>query len=103
MEDTNLVKIKIRCTPRNLSVETYKLKMGTFELESPEEILQLLNNFDKEDIWTETTSTFGKTETRNYDTLVYTNRGLTDNHPLQIRNGLTKYLFLSNVLENQKQ
>ena len=43
-------------TPKNSTSETYEFKVGTFESGSLEEILQLINKFDKAVIGTGTTS-----------------------------------------------
>ena len=41
IQDRNIIKIKLCCTPKNAAPEIYEFKMGTFESGSPKEILQI--------------------------------------------------------------
>ena len=106
--DKNILKINIRRTPINMKSKTYMFNMDTFESGYPEAILRLLNNFNKAVPGTRTTSpivnfTFLRNllrfeSLRKYKLIISTNWGTTANNLLDISNGITKYLFPSNVL-----
>ena len=56
----NLIKIKLCHNPINATSETYEFNMGTFKSSSPEEVIQLLNNFNKAVVLMIITSPVGK-------------------------------------------
>ena len=87
--------------------------METFKSALPEEILQILTNFDIEVVRMGTASTKGKIAfmrtllrgkaQREYDLIIATFGGTTATHQQEIRKGLLKHLFPSNALAKQKR
>ena len=113
IKDKNLIKIKLRRNQISTTSEKYLFRVGNFESGSPEEILQLLINFDKAMVGTRTSSNvrnivFLRTLLQSealleYDLIVVTFQITTMTHLQDIRKGLLKYFFLRNSLAKYKR
>ena len=92
--------------------EIYKFKIDTFELETIEERIQVITNYNKAFTGTKTSMTMGKyflttqlwgEALSKYKLPVIKNGENMNAHLLKIQAGLTKYLFPVNALTKNKR
>ena len=115
IEDNNLINLintKIVHSPNSMAGEIYEFKIDTFELETIEERIHVLTNYNEALTGTGTSMTMGKyflttqlrgEALRKYKLPVMKNGETMNAHLLKIQAGLTKYSFPLNALTKNKQ